>query len=222
MKKKNGAVAEDPSEKLVSPHSKHTDVLSFHGQRESHFSLLLSIAKASQCFYLLVSSAGKYFLKPPFLSGKFLCPLNPHSQAPTPGNLSWLPLPSPSQPRPLSKLLLYGTVSVFSHITRPRGPPVRSCGLVSSVPLARNGMYVAMLWGGLLNLRMWHETIESEFPGWTSRPKPKKQLSLLGRNRLSWVNQSKEQRQQLRSALLSPAASTSLTQVGGTPSLGCS
>lgn len=122
MKKKNGAVAEDPSEKLVSPHSKYTDVLSFHGQRELHFSPLLSITKASQCFYLLVSSAGKYFLKPPFLSGKFLCPLNPHFQAPTPsGNLSWLPLSSPSQPRPLSKLLLHGTVSVFSHITRPRG-----------------------------------------------------------------------------------------------------
>ena len=32
--------AEDPSEKLVSPHSKYTDVLSFHGQRESHFSPL--------------------------------------------------------------------------------------------------------------------------------------------------------------------------------------
>ena len=185
--------------------------------KENHTSLhskSLSIAKASQCFYLLVSSAGKYFLKPPFLPGKFLCPLNPHSQAPTPsGNLPWLPLPSPSQPKPLSQLFLHGTVSIFSHITSPRGPPERSCGLASSVPLARSGMYVAKLWGGLLNLITWHETIESEFPRWTSRPKTKEQFSLSsGRNRLSGVNQSEDQRQQLCSVLLYPAAPPSLTR----------
>ena len=185
--------------------------------KENHTSLhskSLSIATASQCFYLLVSSAGKYFLKTPFLPGKFLCPLNPHPQAPTPSeNLPWLPLPSPSQPKPLSKLFLHGTVSMFSHITSPRGPPERSCGLASSVLLARSGIYVAKLWGGLLNLITWHETIESEFLRWTSRPKTKEQFSLsLGRDRLSWVNQSEDKRQQLCSALLYPAAPTSLTR----------
>ena len=192
--------------------------------KENHTSL--HSFKHHQGFSMFLSScfiSRKYFLKPPFLPSKFRCPLNPDSQAPTPsGSLPWLPLPSPSQPRPLSKLLPHGTVSIFTHHQTQRSSGEELWSSVFCTP-GQEWLYVAMLWRGLLNLITWHEIIMSEFPRWTSRLKPKKQLSLSsGRNRLSWVNQSEEQRQQLCSALLYPAASTSLTQVSGTLSWGYS
>lgn len=140
-------------------------------------------------FLFCLSGAGKYF-KSPFLPSKFRCPLNLDSQAPTPpGNLPDCLFHS------LAAHASVKTLSLFSHITRARGPSGEELWSSVFCTPGQEGCMLQRSGRGLLNLITWHLTIESESFLDGLQTQTQEQLSLSsGRNRRSRVNYRRKSR----------------------------